>query len=265
MATIEAIEKELDLKVKSLKKLVVLIDGQEKLVKGLEKQEKALKPDAEKSKDKKVKDNYKQAQKEVVDAEKRLDDLTTSQQSATEVIAKLNSRLRWITEFVEARKGFVPWWDKEEAKMATLVDKTRDLAQDAEEASKSAQAAVSSGDFAGAREAGQDAGKAAREAAAKAEAAEKLYDGWGGTWTEQRNLKSSHMPKEDPASYADLTKKAYDVFKVGQNLMTAARRWGGEAARSAETAGQIAESGGDLLAMYGTILKSALQNLEAIC
>src|SRR5262249_11481414 len=100
--------------------------------------------------------------------------LEETHESAGATLSKLNERRRSLTEYVDARKEFFKWWDKQEAKMATLVDKIRDLARDAEDASKQAQAAVKGADNIKAQHAFVDAVKAANAAKADLAAVEKL-------------------------------------------------------------------------------------------
>src|SRR5262249_23293490 len=124
MATIEELEKEISERSKQFKNLLLAVNKQQEKVDELKKELKKLKESgADKSKDKKVKESYKETDSKLTNEQKTLGTLEETHESAGATLSKLNERRRSLTEYVDARKAFFTWWDKQEAKMSTLVDK----------------------------------------------------------------------------------------------------------------------------------------------
>ena len=263
MATFENIGKLLEDKTKAFTKLIPAIDKQEKLVEGVGKQAKALAEQAKKNKKDKVAQTASdKAAKELQTETLKLEALKKSHTAAEQAIVALNQRYRDLKEFGESRQKFLAWWDKEEGKLMTAVDKVRDFAQEAEDASRAAEEAAGGGKVEVARKAAALADKAAKAARAEQIKAASMVAGYGTTWTAQRNLKSSHLLKEDVDTYADATKKVYEIFRVGQDLSTAASRRADEAERHGQSAASFASSGGDAQATYGQMVADTREAIE---
>lgn len=264
MPTVAEVQKLLEDKTKALQKVIPAIAKQETLVEGLEKQVKALDATAKQKKDKPSKEALTKAQGVLKVEQTKLDNLVVSRDTAQEAIAALNKRVRALTVFVESREGFLKWWDKEEGKMMALVDAAQESAGEAEDESKKAEEAMKGGDLQAGQAAAQKAQAAAQKTTAKVQAADVLYKSWSGTWDGQRNLKSSDLPKADVESYAALTKKVYDIFRLGQNLNASAKKWDVEATKSASSAAEFVADGGDMVKTYEKMLDATILSMQAI-